>query len=62
MKAKLFDGAIVGNAQEAMDFIGNILESSTEYSMIGKDLDGKILLSTGRGYVIQSDRVSARHP
>ena len=43
-KAKLFDGAIVGNAQEAVDFITNILESSTEYSVIGKDLDGKILL------------------
>src|SRR2546425_5724256 len=43
-KAKLFDSAIVGNAQEAVDFIGNILESSTEYSIIGKDLDGKILL------------------
>jgi PAS domain S-box-containing protein len=43
-KTKLFDSAIVGNAQEALDFIGNILESSTEYSVIGKDLDGKILL------------------
>ncbi len=43
-RAKLFDSAIVGNAQEAVDFIGNILESSTEYSIIGKDLDGKILL------------------
>ena len=43
-KAKLFDSAIVGNAQEAVDFITNILESSTEYSIIGQDLDGKILL------------------
>jgi PAS domain S-box-containing protein len=43
-KAKLFDSAIVGNAQEAVDFITNILESSTEYSIIGKDLEGKILL------------------
>jgi PAS domain S-box-containing protein len=43
-KAKLFDNVIVGNAQEAVDFITNILESSTEYSIIGKDLDGKILL------------------
>jgi PAS domain S-box-containing protein len=43
-KTKLFDSAIVGNAQEAVDFIGNILESSTEYSIIGKDLDGRILL------------------
>jgi len=43
-KARLFDNAIVGNPQEAVDFIANILESSTEYSIIGKDLDGKILL------------------
>ena len=41
---KLFDSAIVGNAQEAVDFITNILESSAEYSIIGQDLDGKILL------------------
>src|SRR5260370_4716250 len=44
MSDKLFDSHIVGNAQEAVDFITNILESSTEYSIIGKDLDGKILL------------------
>jgi len=43
-KAKLFDNAIVGNGQEAVDFITNILESSTEYSVIGKNLEGKILL------------------
>src|SRR6185312_14623050 len=43
-KTKLFDSAIVGNAQEAVDFITNILESSTEYSVIGKDLQGRILL------------------
>src|SRR5438046_5650971 len=27
-----------------MDFMANVLESSTEYSLIGKDLDGTILL------------------
>jgi len=27
-----------------MDFMANVLESSTEYSLIGKDLEGKILL------------------
>jgi len=41
---KLFDNTIVGTAEQALDFIGNILESSTEYSIIGKDLEGKILL------------------
>jgi PAS domain S-box-containing protein len=43
-KAKLFDSSIVSTAQEAVDFITNILESSTEYSVIAKDLTGKILL------------------
>jgi len=27
-----------------MDFMANVLEASTEYSIVGKDLDGKILL------------------
>ena len=40
-KPKLFDSSIVSTAQEAVDFITNILESSTEYSVIAKDLDGK---------------------
>ncbi len=43
-KSKLFDSSIVSTAQQAVDFITNILESSTEYSVIAKDLDGKILL------------------
>src|SRR5690242_11658943 len=41
---RLFDTAIIGHEQAAMDFITNILESSTEYSVIAKDLTGKILL------------------
>lgn len=44
MKRRLFDAAIIGNTQEALDFITNILESATEYSIIGQDLNGKILL------------------
>src|SRR5689334_22502499 len=44
MKSKLFDSAVIREAQEAVDFIANVLEASTEYSIIGKDLDGKILL------------------
>ncbi len=44
MKPRLFDTSIVGTAQDAVDFITNILESSTEYSVIAKDLKGKILL------------------
>lgn len=41
---KLFDKAILGSAREAVNFITNVLESSTEYSIIGKDREGKILL------------------
>jgi PAS domain S-box-containing protein len=41
---KLFDSSLVGTAQEAVDFITNILQASTEYSVIGKGLDGTILL------------------
>ena len=44
MAIKLFDSTIVGTAEQALEFIGNIIESSTEYSVIGKDLDGKIFL------------------
>ena len=43
-KPKLFDTSIVSDPQEAVDFITNILESSTEYSVIAKDLEGRILL------------------
>jgi PAS domain S-box-containing protein len=44
MATNLYDPAFVGGADQALEFIGNILESSTEYSIIGKDLDGKIVL------------------
>jgi PAS domain S-box-containing protein len=43
-KSRLFDSSIIGTASEAVDFITNILESSTEYSVIAKDLEGNILL------------------
>jgi hypothetical protein len=44
METKLFDSTVIRQAQDAMDFMANVLESSTEYSIIGKDLSGKILL------------------
>src|SRR5438132_4528071 len=44
MKPGLFDSSILASTQQAVEFVSNILESSTEYSVIGKDLDGKILL------------------
>lgn len=43
-KSILFDKAVFKTTQEALDFMTNILDSSTEYSIIGKDLDGKIVL------------------
>jgi len=43
-KSRLLDNSIVGTPEEAVEFITNIVESSTEYSVVGKDLDGKILL------------------
>jgi PAS domain-containing protein len=39
----LFDRTLIGD-EGAMDFMTNILESSTEYSIIGKNLDGTIVL------------------
>src|SRR6266478_3549728 len=44
MLNKPFDTSIVGDPKEAVDFITNILQASTEYSIIGKGLDGTILL------------------
>ena len=44
MNASLFDRRIAGSAEQALDFIGNILDSSTEYSVIATDLEGKTLL------------------
>ncbi len=41
---KLFDNAILRDPQGAMEFITNILESATQISIIGKDIDGKIQL------------------
>ncbi|MBI3853109.1 MAG: hypothetical protein HY298_22895 [Verrucomicrobia bacterium] len=64
MPARLFDSTIVHTPQQALDFIGNILESSTGYSIIGKDLDGKILLRNEgahrRGQLLHLGLVSRR--
>jgi PAS domain S-box-containing protein len=40
----LFDPAAFGAAEDAVVFIGNVLESSTEYSIIATDPQGKIVL------------------
>jgi len=44
MTRRLFDSELLREAQEGMDFLAGVLEASTEYSIIGKDLEGKILL------------------
>ena len=44
MKSRLFDSAMLSTVEEALEFVSNILESSTAYSIIGQDLDGKIVL------------------
>jgi PAS domain S-box-containing protein len=62
-KPKLFDSSIVSTAQQAVVFITNILESSTEYSVIAKDLEGKILLwneGARRLYGYEPDEVVGR--
>lgn len=44
MSTRLFDSNVIREAKEAMEFLASILESSTEYSIIGSDLDGTIVL------------------
>lgn len=44
LASKLFDSSIFGAPEAALDFITNVLQASTEYSVIGKGLDGTILL------------------
>src|SRR5581483_975265 len=44
MSTKLFDSTVIREARDANEFMANVLESSTEYSIIAKSLDGKILL------------------
>jgi PAS domain-containing protein len=60
MSTTLFDSAVIQEASEAMDFMANILEASAEYSIIGKNLDGKILLwnkGARRMYSYESEEV-----
>jgi PAS domain S-box-containing protein len=44
MTDKAFDSSIPANTQDSLDFITNILQSSTEYSIVGKGMDGTILV------------------
>src|SRR5712691_11435395 len=40
----LMEASAFLDPSEAVDFVANVLEASTEYSIIGKDLQGRILL------------------
>ncbi len=44
MATRFFDRTLMGDAEQALELLGSFLESSTEYSVIGTDLDGKIVL------------------
>src|SRR5438067_5706580 len=44
MATKLFDPTGLPGNQETQGFLTSLLEASTEYAIIGTDLDGKILL------------------
>jgi PAS domain S-box-containing protein len=44
MTVELMDPSILAAPRDALEFITNILQASTEYSIIGKNLDGGILL------------------
>ncbi|HZT05533.1 MAG TPA: PAS domain S-box protein [Chloroflexota bacterium] len=63
MATKLFDSTAIRDTEEALNFIENVLESSTEYSMIHKDLSGTILLwneGARRIYGYEPDEVIGR--
>jgi PAS domain S-box-containing protein len=62
-ETRLFDSPIIRAAQESIDFMASVLEASTEYSIIVKDLEGKILLwneGARRMYGYESKEVISR--
>ena len=62
-KARFFDVNVFDSADQGSTFIESILESSTEYSIIGKDLDGKIQLwneGARRNYGYEPEEVLGR--
>lgn len=56
----LFDTEVIGEGKNATDFIVSLLQASTEYSIIGKNLDGTIVLwneGARRLYGYEADEV-----
>ena len=63
MTRKLFDSTVLRQADAGMEFLAGVLEASTEYSIIGKSLDGEILLwneGAHRMYGYTADEVIGR--
>jgi PAS domain S-box-containing protein len=63
LQAKPFDNLGLGNAQEVLDFVSSVLQSSTEYAIIGSDLEGRIVLwneGARRLYGYEQDEASDR--
>lgn len=46
---KIFDSSVIRQASEAMHLMSSILESSTECSILGKDLEGRARRLCGHG-------------
>ena len=60
MHTRLLDSAVFQDPDHALDFIGNVLEASTEYSIVGTDLSGTIRLwnrGASRLYGYEPDEV-----
>jgi PAS domain S-box-containing protein len=64
MVTKLFDSSVASTPEQALDFISSVLASSTEYSIIGKNLNGGIVLwneGARRIYGYDADEVIGVH-
>ena len=60
MHTRLLDSAVFQDPDHALDFVGNVLEASTEYSIVGTDLSGTIRLwnrGASREYGYEPDEV-----
>ena len=57
LKSTLFDRSILSTFEEAIAFVGSILEASTEYSIIAKDLVGTIVLEPGFAASVRQSNV-----
>jgi PAS domain S-box-containing protein len=63
VSTELFDARTFGTAEEAMEFLGHVLESATEYTMVATDPDGAILLwneGARRLYGYEPDEIVGR--